>query len=71
MPAVHQPRAVEQRDRAGRQREHQHELPVLAFFFERGRDHPQHQEQPEQQADEQGDLPDAAEIDVLVALWPK
>ena len=29
-----------------------------------------HQQQPEEQADEQQDLPDAAEVDVLVALWP-
>ena len=27
--------------------------------------------EPEQQADEQGDLPGSAEVDVLVALWPK
>ena len=66
------PGAVEQADGAGGEQEERTAgcrcSPASCSAGQHGADH---QEQPEQQADEQEDLPDPAEVDVLVALWPQ
>ena len=68
VPVPHQAGAVEQRDRRRGEEEQAQQVPVRVRVAE-GRPHrPGHQDQPEEQADEQEDLPEPAEVDVLVAL---
>ncbi|MNS56322.1 hypothetical protein D3C72_891780 [compost metagenome] len=64
----HQPGGVEERDGRRRQQEQPQQVLRLGGLLE-GRPHgPDHQAQPEEQAHEQKHLPEAAQIDVLVAL---
>jgi hypothetical protein len=44
------------------------QLLLLARLSQSRKQHTNHQEQPEQQSDHQGDLPDSPQIDVLVSL---
>ena len=61
--------AVEQADGAPAEiRKSQSRCRCSPGFLQRRPDGADHQEQPEQQAGEERDLPDAAEVDVLVAL---
>ena len=59
---------VHQADRRGRAREHQHQRAPGVAAPERRPEGAHHQGQPEDQPDEQADLPEAAEVDVLIAL---
>ena len=63
-----QPRSVEEPDRAGRKQEEAEQTAVFAIYLERWKRGPNHQEKPDQQANEQQDLPTPAEVHVLVAL---
>ncbi len=68
VPAPRQAGAVEQGDRSGRHGQQRDELLCFAGFSQRRQQHADHQEQPQQQADHQSDLPDSAQVDVLVPL---
>ena len=59
--------AVEQPDRDDRHRQQTDQPPRLRPP-KSGQDRAHHQEQPKQEADEQRELPDAPQLDVLVAL---
>ena len=60
--------AVEQGDGAGRDGQQRHQLFLLSLLSQRRSQNANHQKQPQQQADEQGDLPGPAQVDVFVAL---
>ncbi len=66
--AIHQSGSVEERNRdAGNKEQHQQRMVLVAPLQGRLQAAP-HQPQPEGQADEEQDLPQAAKVDVLVAL---
>ena len=61
-------RTVEQADGGRGHQENQKQMPLLAGLLQGRDDHSHDQRQPEQQADEESELPDSAQIDVLVTL---
>ena len=68
VPVPHQAGDVEQRDRRRGEQEQPQQVPVRVRLPE-GRPHrPGHHRQPEEQADRQEELPEPAEVDVLVTL---
>ena len=66
--AVHQAGSVEQRDRDARDQEQHQQRMILVASRQRRLDAAPHQPQPEDQPDEQEDLPDAAQVNVFVTL---
>jgi hypothetical protein len=61
-------RAVEQADGPGGQYEEPQQLTLVAGIFQGGTNRPHHQGEPDQQSDEQQNLPRAPQIHVLIAL---
>ncbi len=66
--AVHQAGGVEKRDRDTREQEHQQQRVALVSFQERRLQSAPHQPQPESKSAEQQNLPEAAQVHVLVTL---
>ena len=67
VPPVAERGPVEQGDGGGGDQEHHQERTLLARLAQRRQNRAHHQRQPEEQPDEQRDLPEPAEVDVLVA----
>ncbi len=67
VPAGAERGAVEAGNRDDRDREEHQDRPLLVAALERRQDGAHHQEQPQEEAGEQRDLPHAPEVDVLVA----
>src|SRR5580700_3065513 len=66
--AVHQSGSVEKRDRnTGNQEHHQQRIALVALCEGRPKSAP-HKPQPEDQPDEQQDLPEAAKVDIFITL---
>jgi hypothetical protein len=62
---------IEARDRTRREQEHREEWPLLVAPAESRHHRPCHEHEPEHEPDREPDLPEATEVDVLVAAVAK
>jgi len=68
MPAVHEARAIKQRDGSRRDGEHHDEMAPFTFFRQGGPDDAEHEDEPNKESKEQTALPDSPEVKVLPTL---